>query len=224
MRHGIGHRQTPTKNQLDRPTCVAFAVTALHEYECDCTSGGKIIASLDLSEEFLYHHSKAMDGLPKSVSGTTIEAAAASLRDYGQSLESLCPYRTGTMSASPLVLTTEAMADAKARTLGRLCPRPVSFKSIEESLRSHIPAVAVFDWYSNSYVAPLGRIGLPAATDRLLGRHAVLIVEIDDESNPGNCLLGFKGSWGSKWGNNGFGSLGADYFGLYARAVWSPNT
>ena len=35
MRLTVRHAQTPVKHQYDRPTCVAFAVTALHEYAVD---------------------------------------------------------------------------------------------------------------------------------------------------------------------------------------------
>jgi hypothetical protein len=196
-------------------------VTALHEYECDCRKAGNAVADLDLSEEFLYHYCKRLDGLGKSTSGTTVEAAATALRDFGQTLERLCPYRTASTSAGPLVISPQATADAKTRTLVTLGPLPLSLKSIEDSLQSHRPVVAVLDWFSNSYLAPLGHVDIPGPSDRPLGRHAVLVVEIEDESRAGGCVLGFKNSWGPKWGKNGFGSFVSEYFRQYGRAIWS---
>lgn len=221
MRLTVRHLQTAARHQHDRPTCVAFAVTAFHEYVCDSSKSRKQIPELDLSEEFLFHHCKQMDGLPPIKSGTTVEAAVAALRHEGQALETLCPYRTGTAGRSPLLLSPEITADAKTRTLSGIRKLSLSLGSIEDSLRSANPVIAVLDWYSNSYLAPQGRIDLPGTADRLLGRHAVLIVEIDDESKAGTCSLCFKNSWGPKWGNQGFGSFSAQYFRSYSRGLWS---
>lgn len=221
MRLTVRHAQTPVKHQYDRPTCVAFAVTALHEYAVDSVKGGKAICDIDLSEEFLFHHCKRLDGLGAQVTGTTVVAAAAALRDEGQPLEVLCPYRVSKMSASPLLPSPEAIADAKGRTLRGLKNVSLALSSVESSLKAARPLLAVLDWYSNSYLAPQGHIGLPSSTDRKLGWHAVLLIEIDDESKPGECILRFKNSWGSKWGDGGFGSFSAAYFKLYGRALWS---
>lgn len=89
MKLTVRHLQTPIRHQYDRPTCVAFAVTAFHEYVRDCSKSGKQIPDLDLSEEFLFHHCKQLDRLPTTKSGTTLEAAAAALRHAGQALEIL---------------------------------------------------------------------------------------------------------------------------------------
>ena len=103
MRLTLRHAQTPVKHQYDRPTCVAFAVTALHEFACDFVKANKAICEIDLSEEFLFHHCKRLDGLGSQVTGTTLTAAAAALSHEGQPLEILCPYRPSKTNGSPLL-------------------------------------------------------------------------------------------------------------------------
>ena len=73
------------KDQGDRPTCVAFAVSSLHEYSVDVVSTGQKLVTLDLSEEFLFFGCKQEDGL-KGIAGTTIEAASEWLKKKGQCL------------------------------------------------------------------------------------------------------------------------------------------
>src|SRR5262245_18806608 len=59
---GVNHaaRMSPLKNQGARGTCVAFAMTAVHEY-FETLSGGAVT---DFSEQFLYHETKLIDGRP----------------------------------------------------------------------------------------------------------------------------------------------------------------
>src|SRR6266404_7343035 len=105
------------KDQGDRPTCVAFAVSSLHEYWRDVSNGQQDAIQLDLSEEFLYYGCKQRDGLRGST-GTTIDAASLWLRLKGQCLETLHPYQvsSGTLQKP----STAAFNDARSKTLRTL--------------------------------------------------------------------------------------------------------
>ena len=78
------------KDQGDRPTCVAFAVSSVHEYWRDIFVDNKQSVDLDLSEEFLYYGCKQNDGLPTDA-GTTVTAASDWLGVKGQCVEQLHP-------------------------------------------------------------------------------------------------------------------------------------
>lgn len=212
--------QSGIKNQYDRPTCVAFAVTAFHEYAHDVSNGLKEVAEIDLSEEFLYHQCKRIDGLGTNSTGATISAASASLAADGQCLESLCPYKMSGSAGYMAAPNASAFADGKGRRFLGLQQLSLSLSNIQKSLTLSRPVIAVLDWFSNAYVTQRGRIEIPRTTDRLLGRHAVLIVELEDQPTTGFCLITFKNSWGRKWGDSGFGSFGLDYFNTYAREIW----
>ena len=220
MQISVRGNQSVVKNQHDRPTCVAFAVTALHEHAFDVLMGLKRTAEVDLSEEFLYYHCKQRDGLGANSNGTTMSAASASLGTEGQSLETLCPYQPPSPKARLEPPTRIALADGKNRLLLGLQRLKLSLSSVRGSLRHSRPVIAVLDLYSNAYVTQLGRIEIPRPTDRLLGRHAVLIVELEEEIGTGLGMITFKNSWGPKWGDNGFGCFELDYFGAYAREIW----
>lgn len=220
MRITVREGQSSVKDQGDRPTCASFAVTSLHEYAHDVLRGARPTAETDLSEEFLHYHCKKRDGLPRMCAGTTLAAAAASLAAEGQSLEAVCPYQPHLRPFGLTKPTAAALADARARLLPGLRRLKQDPDFVKESLRLGRPVIAVMNWYSNSYLAPLGLIQIPTPTDRHLGRHAVLIVEWEDESRPGGPTIVFKNSWGGRWGDRGFGRFGLDYFTAYGRELW----
>jgi len=220
MQTSVRGTQSVVKNQHDRPTCVAFAVTALHEHAYDVLKGLKKTAEVDLSEEFLHYHCKQRDGLGANSTGTTVSAACASLGTDGQSLETLCPYQPSPPKANLGPPTRIAVADGKTRLLLGLQRLKLSLSSVRGSLRLSRPVIAVVDLYSNAYVTQLGRIEIPRPTDRFLGRHAVLVVELEEEIRAGFGMITFKNSWGPKWGDKGFGCFELDYFRAYAREIW----
>jgi C1A family cysteine protease len=216
--------QSAVKSQQDRPTCVAFAVTALHEHVHDVLQASIKAAEIDLSEEYLHYYCKRHDGLGPNCTGTTVSAASVSLATEGQSLETLCPYQSSVLKPGRVSPTRAARADGKTRLLPDLRRVDRSLSSIQDFLSRSKPVLAVLDWFSNSYLAKSGLIDMPGPNDRLLGRHAVLIVEIEDETQPGKCMICFKNSWGPKWGDKGFGHFSADYFEKYGREIWGQTS
>jgi C1A family cysteine protease len=199
---------------------VAFAVTALHEHAFDVLKYSKKTAEIDLSEEFLHYQCKKYDGLGPNSKGTKVTAASSSLALHGQPLEWHCPYQSSPSESGTSPPTPNAYADGKTRLLRGLRRLDQSLATIRNSLSLGRPLVAVLDWYSNAYVTPSGHVAMPGQGDRLLGRHAVLIVELDEKQLVHLSVVTFKNSWGPKWGDNGFGYFGLDYFDAYGRELW----
>lgn len=205
------------KDQGDRPTCVAFAVSSLHEYWRDVSSGQEDAILLDLSEEFLYYGCKERDGLHGST-GTTIDAASAWLRLKGQCLETFHPYQvSGGTLRKP---STAAFNDARSKTLRTLARREQKWESLERDLRDEVPVVGVIELFSSAYrVDQRGMLTMPAALEKNVGLHAVLFLEIESDSTEPQIV--FLNSWGRKWGDGGLGRFGKDYFRKYCRQLWT---
>ena len=72
---------------------------------------------------------------------------------------------------------------------------------------------------SISQAATTGRIPFPGAGDRVIGGHAMLVVGYDDNLRITNTTSGastigaliVRNSWGSAWGDHGYGYLPYDY-------------
>ena len=106
------------RNQGQRGTCVAFAVTALHEY-FHKTNGNAV----DLSEQFLYDETKKLDGFPNTC-GTWQVKAAIVLKTLGQCPESTWHYNSalpcnGNGTQPPNARSAAAARKLTLRTLPR---------------------------------------------------------------------------------------------------------
>jgi C1A family cysteine protease len=205
------------KDQGDRPTCVAFAVSSLHEYWRDVSAGQQDAILLDLSEEFLYYGCKQGDGLV-GIPGTTIDAASRWLKFKGQCLETLHPYQgSNGLLQKP---TAAAFSDARSKTLSAFVRRELKWETLKRDLLTEIPVVGVIDLFDSAYrVDKKGMLTFPVVSEKRIGSHAVLLLEI--ESLPSEDGIVFLNSWGQKWGDGGIGRLGKEYFKKYCRQLWT---
>jgi hypothetical protein len=197
---------------------VAFAVSALHEYWLDICCASKPSLGLDLSEEFLFYGCKVRDGLKGTGSGTTLVAASESLVSDGQCLEKLHPYR----QKSPLlsVPSPSAFVDGKSRILKTLKRQTIALSVVRQSLAKNIPVVAAIELFRSAYRAgPTGLLPLPSAGEMRVGRHAVLIVDVE-ATGPEEQIV-FLNSWGAKWGDAGLGRFTVQYFSSHCKQLWN---
>jgi hypothetical protein len=212
----IGRLGVRAKDQGDRPTCVAFAASCLHEYWCDVVLDGKEEVDLDLSEEFLHYGCKQGDGLTGEA-GTTVTAARDWLEGKGQCLEQLHPYSK--ISGPLLTPSQAAFADARRRTLSRLVRLQTKWDILERALKGDSPVLGVVRIFENAYhVDSSGLLPLPKPGDGNLGLHAVVFLDIENHSLGSQVV--FVNSWGRRWGDAGLGRFGTEYFDKYCQQLW----
>ncbi|MCV6970317.1 GNAT family N-acetyltransferase [Mycobacterium bohemicum] len=84
----------------------------------------------------------------------------------------------------------------------------------------------VVRWFESSYTAPNGIIGTPAQGEQSIGYHAISLNGYD----PTTETFSFWNSWGSNWGDRGYGTMSLDYVRRYHHetlvtryARWGPS-
>jgi C1A family cysteine protease len=197
----------PVGDQGHRGTCLAFAVTVLHEV----VLAGGIPGGEDLAEEALYWGCKQVDR--NWSSGTSFQSASAALPRWGQPIETAWPYDPrrpeGTAYDPPATgsavwyragLRSEASTSTNVRAL----------------LADNSPVALGITVYPSFYrPSSTGHITDPQPGETKKGRHAVVAVGFD----AGSILV--RNSWGLLWGLSGYGWLSNAYVDDHATDAWT---
>lgn len=196
------------KDQGQLGSCVGFAVTAMKEFEevyerqlAQKEYGPSTEELSNLSEAYVYWNAKEYD--PDKSEGTSIRYAMQVLYNKGVPTESFWPY-SDSVTGQPRPGSEEAAAWAKIGSYWRV-------SSLEEILtalsKQPIPiGIECFQEFEN--VGRDGIVPLPTSKSISLGGHALCLVGYDDNKK----LFKFKNSWGTGWGDNGYGYLPYEYF------------
>jgi C1A family cysteine protease len=194
MRDGF----SPVEDQKNLGSCTAQAGVAAVEFLLKQKNKFK-----DLSRLFLYKATRNRMGLVGDT-GASIRETFKAMNINGICEEKLWPYVTSTFDNTPNSLMVFDASNHQAFKYYR-CE---NLGHVKWCLLNKMPVVIGFPVYDHSFnPGPTGRIELiPAASVR--GGHAICLVGFSDSKR---CAY-FKNSWGTSWGNKGYGELSYDYF------------
>ena len=81
----------------------------------------------------------------------------------------------------------------------------------------YLAGVDVYESWFTDKASKTGLVPMPKKSDQYQGGHAICIVGYDDSKK----LFKFKNSWGSVWGQKGYGCLLYDYMRQDCAEAWS---
>lgn len=198
--------QTPVRNQGDRPTCVAFAASAAHEW---AAADGVVRSAEDAM--WAAHQIGSVPGREE----VTVSWALDGLRQHGHARELAWPYRHPHWSAGR---PPAALQDGNRRSAPGWQPLiPTDFDALAAALADARPVVLTVRVVRSAWRAPDGLIDATAGR-KTPGNHAVLVAG----ALTGPKRLIIKNSWGPAWGDHGYGYLTPRYlrhYGLRAHAL-----
>jgi C1A family cysteine protease len=185
----------PVGDQGRRGTCVAFALTAVHEAERGVATD--LGALEDLAEEVLYWGAKQIDG--NRDNGTRFTSANDALQRWGQPAEALWPYEEARDQRAPTYSPPDDAIDARHCHRAALRAVSLDVTAVRTELAAGRPValgIPVWDGFRRAEAEPLPA---PTLAQTYPTRHAVVAVGYD----PGRNAMLIRNSWGEGWGDAG---------------------
>ncbi len=217
-------KMPPIRDQGKRGTCVAFTLTAIHEYENRATKA-------DYSEGYLYYKAKQIDQQPVSC-GTQQSCAAQILQDDGQCGENLWPYNPNGHCNDFGRPATKPNPDKEAakHKLNMAPVNPHDIIAIKTAVAAGRPvgvSIPVYtSWYQSPTTDRTGRITMPIGTEAAIDGHCMCVVGYQDDGpstvtpTPGGGFFILRNSWTTQWGRDcaygaGYGTIPYGYIAAY---------
>jgi hypothetical protein len=203
-----------------RGTCSIFAVTFALEYMYAKNYGMK---SPDFSEEYLNYASNLAIGAKDD--GGFFDQIDAGYQKYGMVKESLVPYQSvfdSNLSVSQATLNTGAAIAPRLKphfikiwdvTTGL---QPSQLLSILFQLKQGRPVAAGLRWPKDGKLVFENILGVPImktpSSSDVVDGHSIAFVGFKASKNfPGEGYLIFRNSWGTGFGEDGYGYMSFDY-------------
>ncbi len=222
---------SPVEDQGFLGSCTAHAGVGVVEYY-ENKAFGKYI---DASRLFLYKVTRNIVHLAGDT-GAFLRSTMGALVLFGAPPEEYWPYVTDDFDKEPTAFCYSFAQNYQTIKYYKHDPpgtsKDVLMNRIKTYLAAGHPSMFGFSVYNSiDQAQKAGKIPFPCKGEKILGGHAVAAVGYDDKmkiNNTGRCgiettgALLIKNSWGTAWGENGYGWLPYEYVlkGL-AEDFWS---
>lgn len=204
---------TPVYHQGNSNACVGFSTVAgLGEY----VARKRNLPVQRFSPRYLWNMGRHIEkSLDKNV-GMWLDDAVKVMDAYGMLPEQAFPFPTLEQMNSEEVFaklysqrpSPSQIKQAKKYRLAKSWKKIPSVHAMRKALTEGKPVVFAMTVFSSMYNAPNGHIPMPGPQDEMQGGHAIVAVGYDNDRR--HFII--RNSWGTSWGDKGYGYLPYDYF------------
>jgi C1A family cysteine protease len=201
----------PLRDQRALPTSPSHACTALVEYFERRASG----RYLRLSPMFLYKTTRRLL-LRNGETGVDLRSTLKAIVRFGLPPEAYAPYDVTTCDEEPGPFQFSSVMDFHSLHYVRLDAPPGMGDEVLRNVKAFLTAgfACVCGFPVPTSMSDDGDVPFPRAVDSFRGGQAVLVIGFDDRRRIGGIPKGaliIGNSWGSRWGEDGYGWLPYEY-------------
>ncbi len=195
-------------NQGSLGCCTAEAVCGLLHYRELTDSNPRLV---NPSVLFQYYNTRVLEGTVKEDSGASIRNAVKAAAQFGMCEETCWTFEPSRFKTKPGKRCYDQAKKWKAVNYERVDETSPQFEYLlKHKLASGDPVVfgiSVYDSIENVITTQTGYVALPGPNNRCLGGHAILLTGFNDAK----AEFEFRNSWGTGWGDGGYGVLPYKY-------------
>jgi len=159
------------------------------------------------SRLFLYYIERQLEGTINSDSGATIYDGIKALKIYGVCPEQFWPYDIRKYKITPPAICYRRAKLHRVLAAYNVRQNLETMKGYLAAGNPFVIGITVYEEFESDGAARTGDIPMPGQNSQLLGGHALIVVGYDDSTQ----RFKFRNSWGTGWGNNGYGTLPYKY-------------
>jgi C1A family cysteine protease len=190
----------PVLDQAALGSCTANAIASAFRFDVLRQAQADFVPS----RLFIYYYERAVEGTVNEDAGAAIRDGIRVVNARGVCPESEWPYDIQRFTQQPPAQCTLDALKERALSYRRI---PQSLPQMKACLASGLPFVFGIDVYQGFMDATDGTIPMPKQGEALLGGHALLMTGYNTETQ----RFTFMNSWGTGWGQQGFGTIPFDY-------------
>ena len=200
------------EDQHDLGSCVGNAIANAYELMVRQKYPDQFV---ELSRLFVYYNARELEGDIANDSGAYIRTGLSAVKKWGICTEALWPYYINRFTVKP---TPECYADAAKRKITEYYQLATAEDMIE-TLNNNQPVIIGMSVYESfdrtSKNDPV--VAIPDSSDTYLGGHAVTVIGYDLDRQ----LFLFKNSYGTGWGDGGYGYITFEYERSHVFERWA---
>jgi len=194
----LSSKMDSIRNQGTENSAVGFALADMMHYAYLKFKNENI----QFSPRYIYNEVRAMDSNLNSDVGMDMEEGIQLLIAKGAVAETEWPYKFGESANNE----PPNVKNAYHYKLKNYTSISVSLQTFKDNLSSGFPIIAGIEFYQpflSSETAKTGILPLVNLSDSKVSLRGLVIVGYDDQKG----LLKFKNTWGTSWGNRGYGYI-----------------
>lgn len=193
----------PIYDQGQCGSCTAQAISAAIEFD-ESKQG---LPSFNPSRLFIYYNERKQEGTVDTDTGASLRDGIKAISREGYCSETMWPYDIKKFATCPPQTCYDSALSHRAVNYKRV---PQSLLQLQDVLTNGYPVVcgiSVYESFESAETVRTGKVPYPEKTEQMLGGHGIILCGYNNAQR----TFTFRNSWGTSFGDSGYGYIPFNY-------------